>query len=97
MCERLSPWVLQKEIRTVMADREGIENLLSPVWREGENKNAVLWWNLVLSFMRYRFPFTFLLQGSFEQNLNCSYAGARAKASYFEYRDPFIVLFYKDA
>lgn len=69
MCERLSPWVLQKEIRTVMADREGIENLLSPVWREGENKNAVLWWNLVLSCMRYRFPFTFLLQGSFEQNL----------------------------
>jgi pentatricopeptide repeat protein len=69
MCERLSPWVLQKEIRTVMADREGIENLLSPEWREGENKNAVLWWNLVLSCMRYRFPFTFLLQGSFEQSL----------------------------
>ena len=69
MCERLSPWVLQKEIRTVMADREGIENLLSPQWREGENKNAVLWWNLVLSCMRYRLPFTFLLQGSFEQNL----------------------------
>lgn len=69
MCERLSPWVLQKEIRTVMADREGIENLLSPKWRERENKNAVLWWNLVLSCMRYRFPFTFILQGSFEQNL----------------------------
>jgi pentatricopeptide repeat protein len=69
MCERLSPWVLQKEIRTVMADREGIENLLSPDWREGENKNAVLWWNLVLSCMRYRFPFSFLLQGSFEQQL----------------------------
>jgi pentatricopeptide repeat protein len=68
-CERLSPWVLQKEIRTVMADREGIENLLSPLWREGENKNAILWWNLVLSCMRYRFPFSFLLQGSFEQNL----------------------------
>lgn len=69
LCERLSPWVLQKEIRTVMADREGIENLLSPEWRESETKNAVLWWNLVLSCMRYRFPFTFLLQGSFEQNL----------------------------
>jgi len=69
MCERLSPWVLQKEIRTVMSDREGIENLLNPEWREQENKNAVLWWNLVLSCMRYRFPFSFLLQGSFEQNL----------------------------
>jgi pentatricopeptide repeat protein len=68
-CERLSPWVLQKEIRTVMSDREGIENLLSPEWVEAENKNAVLWWNLVLSCMRYRFPFTFLLQGSFDLNL----------------------------
>jgi hypothetical protein len=69
MCERLSPWVLQKEIRTVMSDREGIENLLSPEWRGQEYKNAVLWWNLVLSCMRYRLPFSFLLQGSFEQNL----------------------------
>jgi hypothetical protein len=52
-----------------MSYREGMENLLSPEWRENENKNAVLWWNLVLSCMRYRFPFCFLLQGSFEQNL----------------------------
>jgi pentatricopeptide repeat protein len=69
MCERLSPWVLQKEIRSVMSDREGIENLLDPAWRQEEYKNAVLWWNLVLSCMRYRFPFSFLLQGNFEQNL----------------------------
>lgn len=69
MCERLSPWVLQKEIRSVMSDLEGTGNLLSPEWREKEYKNAVLWWNLVLSCMRYRFPFSFLLQGSFEQNL----------------------------
>lgn len=69
MCERLSPWVLQKEIRSVMNEAEGIENLLSPEWREQAYKNGVLWWNLVLSCMRYRFPFSFLLQGSFEQNL----------------------------
>jgi len=69
MCERLSPWVLQKEIRSVMSQRDGCDNLLSPKWREQEYKNAVLWWNLVLSCMRYRFPFSFLLQGSFEQNL----------------------------
>ena len=69
MCERLSPWVLQKEIRSVMSDVDGTGNLLSPEWREKEYKNAVLWWNLVLSCMRYRFPFSFLLQGSFEQNL----------------------------
>ena len=71
LCERLSPWVLQKEIRSVMSDSAGagIDNLLDPSWREKENKNAVLWWNLVLSCMRYRLPFTFLLQGSFEQSL----------------------------
>jgi len=69
MCERLSPWVLQKEIRSVMSDRGGVENFMSPAWREEEYKNSVLWWNLVLSCMRYRLPFSFLLQGSFEQNL----------------------------
>lgn len=69
VCERLSPWVLQKEVRSVMSDEKGTENIASPVWREQEYKNAVLWWNLVLSCMRYRFPFTFLLQGSFDQSL----------------------------
>ena len=69
MCERLGPWVLQKEIRSVMSDSDGTANLLDPKWREKEYKNAVLWWNLVLSCMRYRLPFSFLLQGSFEQNL----------------------------
>lgn len=69
LLERLSPWVLQKELRSVMSDREGIENILSPEWRENEPKNAVLWWNLILSFIRYRFPFSFLLQGSFDTNL----------------------------
>lgn len=66
-CERLSPWVLKKELRSVISG--GIEDLLSPEWREKESKNAVLWWNLILSFMRYRFPFTFLLQGSFGTSL----------------------------
>lgn len=66
-CERLSPWVLKKELRSVISG--GIEDLLNPEWRERESKNAVLWWNLILSFMRYRFPFTFLLQGSFSSSL----------------------------
>jgi hypothetical protein len=68
-CERLSPWVLSKELRSVMHDRDGIDEILDPRWRENESKNSVLWWNMILSFMRYRFPITFLLQGSFEQNL----------------------------
>merc|ERR1711957_26884 len=66
-CERLSPWVLKKELRSVISS--GIEELLSPEWREKESKNAILWWNLILSFMRYRLPFTFLLQGSFSSSL----------------------------
>jgi len=65
MCERLSPWVLEKELRTKMADWQGIDDLLDPDWREMETKNAVLWWNLILACMRYRMPFTFLLQGNF--------------------------------
>lgn len=69
ICERLSPWVLEKELRTKMHDIEGAEDLLDPEWRERENKNSVMWWNLILSFMRYRLPFTFLLQGSFPQDL----------------------------
>jgi hypothetical protein len=59
--------VLKKELRSVISG--GIENLLSPQWREEEVKNSVLWWNLILSFMRYRLPFTFMLQGSFSSTL----------------------------
>lgn len=69
ICERLSPWVLEKELRTKMHDIQGAEDLLDPEWRDQETKNAVLWWNLILSFMRYRLPFTFLLQGSFPGGL----------------------------
>ena len=56
-------------MRTKMHDIDGAEDLLDPSWREKENKNSVLWWNLILSFMRYRLPFTFLLQGIFTQDL----------------------------
>ncbi|KAK1733640.1 hypothetical protein QTG54_015683 [Skeletonema marinoi] len=54
------------QLRSVVSG--GIDDLLSPEWRERESKNAVLWWNLILSFMRYRFPFTFLLQGDFSSS-----------------------------
>eukprot|EP00986_Skeletonema_menzelii_P003122 scaffold916_cov129-Skeletonema_menzelii.AAC.1 len=37
-CERLSPWVLKKELRSVVSG--GIDDLLSPEWRERESKNA---------------------------------------------------------
>jgi hypothetical protein len=67
--QRLSPWVLGKELRTVINDNDGVDSLLDPKWREKETKNEVLWWNLVLSFMRFRLPFAYLLQGSVEQSL----------------------------
>lgn len=54
MCERLSPWVLQKEIRSVMNDIDGTSNLLDPQWRKREYKNAVLWWNLGTSIYYVR-------------------------------------------
>ena len=69
ICERLSPWVLEKELRRKMGDWNAIDDLLDSNWREKETKNAVLWWNLILAFMRYRIPFTFLLQGNFEKDL----------------------------
>ena len=69
ICERLSPWVLEKELRLKMGDWDGIDDLLDKNWREKESKNAVLWWNLILAFMRYRIPFTMMLQGNFEKNL----------------------------
>ena len=70
-CQRLSPWVLQKELRTVMSDRDQTTQhaFLSPEWRQAETRNATLWWNLVVSFMRYRLPITFLLQGNFQGSL----------------------------
>ena len=68
-CERLSPWVLQKELRTVMSDKDKQDEFLQPEWREKEARNATLWWNLVVSFMRYRLPISFLLQGNFQTSL----------------------------
>lgn len=66
ICERLSPWVLEKELRIKMGD--GVDDLLNANWREADRKNAVLWWNLILAFMRFKLPFTFLLQGDFPGN-----------------------------
>jgi hypothetical protein len=68
-CERLSPWVLQKELRSVMSDSSKRDEFLQPVWREKEARNSTIWWNLVVSFMRYRLPISFLLQGNFQTRL----------------------------
>uniref|UniRef100_A0A7R9VZE9 Uncharacterized protein n=1 Tax=Pseudictyota dubia TaxID=2749911 RepID=A0A7R9VZE9_9STRA len=68
-CEFLSPWVLRKEMQNVLQQKEGIDEVLSPEWRSGADINATLWWNMIVSFRRCRLPVTFLLQGSFQNQL----------------------------
>ena len=60
---------INKVLPNLINDNDGIDSLLDPKWREKESKNEVLWWNLILSFMRFRLPFPYLLQGSVEQSL----------------------------
>ena len=47
------------------ADLVGIEGIIDPKFREGTGINATLWWNLIVTFTRFKIPFTFLLQGSY--------------------------------
>jgi len=67
-CEFLSPWVLQKELHTVI-NTDDVGNILKPEWRSGTDINSTLWWNLIIAFRRHRLPITFLLQGSFKNQL----------------------------
>lgn len=68
-CELLSPWVLRKELQNIIHGADGIEEMLNPDWRSGTDIRATLWWNLIVSFKRYRLPLSFLLQGSFQNRL----------------------------
>jgi len=68
-CEFLSPWVLRKELTNILNGPDGIESILKPDWRRNADINATLWWNLILTFSRYRLPITFLLQGSVKNRL----------------------------
>ena len=44
----------------------GIDTIIDPKFREGSGLNATLWWNMIVTFMRFKIPFTYLLQGSYE-------------------------------
>jgi pentatricopeptide repeat protein len=68
-CEFLSPWVLRKELNHVILGENGIDMMLDPEWRSGTDIRATLWWNLIVMCNRYRLPFSFLLQGSFQNRL----------------------------
>eukprot|EP00934_Nitzschia_sp_Nitz4_P000654 Nitzschia sp. Nitz4//scaffold8_size234185//133089//136932//NITZ4_001270-RA/size234185-augustus-gene-0.271-mRNA-1//-1//CDS//3329559845//654//frame0 len=68
-CEFLSPWVLRKELSHLVDKENGIDSVLNPEWRSGTDIGATLWWNLVAMFKRHDLPFSFLLQGSFQNRL----------------------------
>jgi pentatricopeptide repeat protein len=68
-CEFLSPWVVRKELQSVIKGETGIDGMLTPQWRQGTDISATLFWNLMVLFRRYRLPFTFLLQGNFPNRL----------------------------
>ena len=68
-CEFLSPWVVRKELQSVIKGGVGIEGMLDPQWRQGTDIPATLFWNLMVLCRRYRLPFTFLLQGSISNRL----------------------------
>jgi len=67
-CEFLSPWVLQKELHAVI-NTEEVGSIMKSEWRNGTDINATLWWNLIVAFRRHKLPITFLLQGSFKNQL----------------------------
>jgi hypothetical protein len=68
-CEFLSPWVLRKELQKIIKGETGIEGMLRPEWRSGADIRATLYWNLIVLCRRYRLPFSFLMQGNFQNRL----------------------------
>ena len=67
-CEFLSPWALRRQLQSVVKGDVGIQGMLDPSWREGTDIQATIFWNLMFLCRRYRLPFSFLLQGSFQNN-----------------------------
>jgi len=47
-------------------EQVGIDGIIDPKFREGSGINATLWWNMIVTFSRFKLPYTFLLQGSYE-------------------------------
>lgn len=68
-CEFLSPWVLRKELEDVAKSTGGIESMTQPEWRSGTDIHSTLWWNMIILCRKYRLPFAYLLQGSFQNRL----------------------------
>lgn len=63
-CDFLSPWVMLREIHSVVTASGGIDSLLDEKFRSGPDIRATLFWNMLVTFERYELPHFFLLQGS---------------------------------
>lgn len=63
-CDYLSPWVMLREIRSVITASGGVESILDKKFRNNTDIRATLWWNMIVTFKRYKLPCSFLLQGS---------------------------------
>ncbi len=44
----------------------GVDAIIDPKFRDGNGINATLWWNMIVTFRRFKIPFTFLMQGSYK-------------------------------
>ena len=62
-CGFLNPWKLTSHIAFIL-ERQNIDIVLNPKWREVGAKESTIWWNLIVHFLLNRLPITFLLQGS---------------------------------
>jgi len=62
-CDYLSPWVMLREIRSVITSG-GLKSILDEKFRSSTDIRATLWWNMLVTFQRYELPISFLLQGS---------------------------------
>ena len=61
-CPLLSPWVLMKEVQSVLcADSRGVAALLSHDFVASSSQNAVVFWNLIVTFKRFGLPYATLL------------------------------------
>ena len=62
-CEYLSPWVLRKELLTVLMN-DGIDTVLSTEFRSpspSNSQNLVIFWNMIIAFRSCGLPYSFLV------------------------------------
>lgn len=54
------------DISNNVETKRGVDAIIDPNFRVGNGINATLWWNMIVTFRRFKIPYTFLLQGSYK-------------------------------